>query len=370
MKEIHIAVRDGIATQTDHTAYITGDGETWAVFDLGEEWDDRPLRTARFQTEGSYMDVAFRGNKCRVPVFTYARKLEVGVYAGNVRTTTPARVFLREGIRSAWGSPETPAPNIYDQLMEMLEDSNITMKQEPNGVRVTVRQRGEEKTAFLRYSEVYVGSGDMPEGYVVQVDPAGGSAVLRVKDQSGRIIPIPSIRGEKGDKGDTGEPGPPGPKGDGGEGAVRSVSGRNPDGDGNVALTAADIGALPLTGGSLTGELNLGGSRITKVAAPTEAADAATKSYVDGRRRSQTATLSTSWSGTGPYTQTLSLIGIQNTDTPHVGPVYASDAETALKQQKGWNKVSFARAGDSKIIFTCLEEKPDTAIPIQIEVVR
>ncbi len=303
MKEIHISVREGIASQTDHTAYITGDGEYWALFDLGEEWEDQPLRTARFQTEGSYVDVIFRGNKCRMPVFTYARKLEVGLFAGNVRTTTPARIFLREGIRSAWGSPEPPAPNVYDQLMEVLEDSGVTLEQETEGVRLTLRQRGEEKTAFLRYSEVYVGSGEMPEGYFVQVDPSGGTAVLRVRDRAGNSIPIPSIRGEKGDKGDPGEPGPPGPSG-------------------------------------------------------------------EAKRRAWTATLSAAWSGTGPYTQSLSLTGILSTDTPHVGPVYAEDKAAALKQRENWNKVSFARAGDGKIVFTCLEEKPDAAMPIQIEVMR
>ena len=215
MKEIHISVREGVAVQTDHTPYITGDGEYRVVFDLEKEWEAHPLRTARFQTEGSYVDVVFRGNQCRVPVFTYARTLEVGIFAGNLRTTTPARIFLREGIRSAWGSPEAPAPNIYDQLMEALEDNGIAMEQKADGVRLTLRQRGGEQTAFLRYSEVYVGSGEMPEGYFVQVDPSGGTAVLRLRDRTGKITPIPSIRGEKGEKGDPGEPGPVGPKGDG-----------------------------------------------------------------------------------------------------------------------------------------------------------
>ena len=178
MKEIHISIREGVALQTDHTPYITGDGEYRVVFDLEKEWEAHPLRTARFQTEGSYVDVVFRGNQCRVPVFTYARTLEVGIFAGNLRTTTPARIFLREGIRSAWGSPEAPAPNVYDQLMEALEDNGIVMEQEADGVRLTLRQRGGEQTAFLRYSEVYVGSGEMPEGYFVQVDPSGGTAVL------------------------------------------------------------------------------------------------------------------------------------------------------------------------------------------------
>ena len=143
----------------------------------------------------------------------------------------------------------------------------------------------------------------MPEGYFVQVDPSGGRAVLRLRDRTGKITPIPSIRGEKGEKGDPGEPGPVGPKG-------------------------------------------------------------------DGERLARRATLSTDWTGEGPYTQALPLAGIRNTDPPHVGPVYAQDQETALKQLQSWNQVSFARAGDGKILFTCLEEKPDTAVPIQIEVLR
>lgn len=53
-----------------------------------------------------------------------------------------------------------------------------------------------------------------------------------------------------------------------------------------------------------------------------------------------------------------------------MGPVLDENKETALKQLESWNKVSFARAGDGEIVFTCLEEKPDTAVPIQIEVVR
>ena len=145
MKEIHISVREGVALQTDHTPYITGDGEYRVVFDLEKEWEAHPLRTARFQTEGAYVDVVFRGNQCRVPVFTYARTLEVGIFAGNLRTTTPARIFLREGIRSAWGSPEAPAPNVYDQLMEALEDNGIVIR----------GMRSSEKASFRRFPEIY-----------------------------------------------------------------------------------------------------------------------------------------------------------------------------------------------------------------------
>lgn len=85
----------------------------------------------------------------------------------------------------------------------------------------------------------------------------------------------------------------------GGTSGIQSVNGQSPDENGNVALTAENIGALPLAGGSLTGELSLSGNRITKVAAPTEATDVANMDYVDSKRLTRTATLSAAWSGTG-----------------------------------------------------------------------
>lgn len=54
---------------------------------------------------------------------------------------------------------------------------------------------------------------------------------------------------------------------------VASVNQLSPDSQGNVTLTAENLGAVPISGGTMTGELNL----LT----PTAAAHGATKSYVD-----------------------------------------------------------------------------------------
>lgn len=83
-----------------------------------------------------------------------------------------------------------------------------------------------------------------------------------------------------------------------------------------------------------------------------------------------TATLSTSWSGSGPYTQSLSVAGILSTDTPHIMPVYSTTNSTAISQKEAWACVSKAETSDGTITFTCFEEKPATEIPIQIEVMR
>lgn len=54
-----------------------------------------------------------------------------------------------------------------------------------------------------------------------------------------------------------------------------------PDIYGNVPLTAADVGALPSTGGTMTGPIAMGWNKVTGLAAPTANTDAATKAYVD-----------------------------------------------------------------------------------------
>lgn len=127
---------------------------------------------------------------------------------------------------------------------------------------------------------------------------------------------------------------------------------------------------LPTSGGTMTGNLSMGGNALTNVKAPASDTDAATKGYVDGKRKAFTATLSTSWSGSGPYTQTVSIAGILATDMPHVVPVYSTTNATAIAQKEAWARVSRGDAVADGIQFTCFEDKPGTAIPIQIEVMR
>ena len=128
---------------------------------------------------------------------------------------------------------------------------------------------------------------------------------------------------------------------------------------------------LPKAGGTVTGEINMGGNQVTGLGTPTENQDAATKEYVDDKHISKTATITTTWSGSSaPYTQDVSVSGILASDTPHITPVYSTTNSTAITQKEAWGCVSKAVTSDGKITFTCFEEKPTTAIPIQIEVNR
>ena len=166
-----------------------------------------------------------------------------------------------------------------------------------------------------------------------------------------------------------------------GSGAVSSVAGVSPDATGNVTLEASDVGALPSAGGDMTGAINMNGQPISGLNDPTEDTQAARKGYVDAakeegkaytdsKRKTWTATITTTWSGSGPYTQSVTVSGILASDMPHITPVYSSDNATALAQKEAWACVSKAVTEANSITFTCFEDKPAAAIPIQSEVMR
>ena len=72
-----------------------------------------------------------------------------------------------------------------------------------------------------------------------------------------------------------------------GTGSVSSVAGISPDENGNVPLSAGDVKALPLAGGSMEGSVNMNGQKITGLNAPTADDEAATKGSSEGYTDSQ-----------------------------------------------------------------------------------
>lgn len=75
------------------------------------------------------------------------------------------------------------------------------------------------------------------------------------------------------------------------------------------------------------------------------------------------------WTELTPYTIDIDVVGMVETDKNFpVSPIYT--VEEYSVQSEAWNKISFIDAGTNKITVTCMEEKPTTAIPIQITVVR
>lgn len=159
-----------------------------------------------------------------------------------------------------------------------------------------------------------------------------------------------------------------------GTGAVSKVCGKEPNSSGNVVLDTSDIGAFPSDGGQMTGDIAMTYNQIKLLGAPTDAADATTKSYVDtalnnAKTIAKTATLTAAgWSASAPYTQSVTVSGLTDTKRAMAYPVYGSNTATNLALKEACGMVSFASRSSSVLTFTCLEDKPTVDIPITVEV--
>lgn len=119
---MNITVRNKIATKTDNVAYVCGNSDYVINFDFDSEWDAYDTKTARFAHDGQHTDVVFSGNQCNAPIITNTYAFHVGVFAGDLHTTTAARVPCRKSILCGSGAPADPTPDVYDQLMARIND--------------------------------------------------------------------------------------------------------------------------------------------------------------------------------------------------------------------------------------------------------
>lgn len=87
--------------------------------------------------------------------------------------------------------------------------------------------------------------------------------------------------------------------------------------------------------------------------------------------RTFTATIPASqWSASAPYTQTVNVTGVLDTDEPMVDVTLSSTTATAIAQLEAYSYIGKIVAGAGTITITCLETKPTVDIPIRMKVIR
>lgn len=110
-----------IARISSGVVAICGNSDYVIHFTFDEEWDTYETKTARFKWNGTYTDVVFTGNECPMPIVQNTNNVEIGVYAGNLHTTTLAHLPMEKSILCGGGSPAEPSDDVYNQIMELMQ---------------------------------------------------------------------------------------------------------------------------------------------------------------------------------------------------------------------------------------------------------
>lgn len=259
---IKINIVDKYAMTEGAPVIVCGNDGYFVQFTFDEEWDGLDVKTARFVyvREGAikHTDVVFTGDTVPVPVLANTKEVRVGVFAGDLRTSTPARIPCARSIRCGTGAPVDPTPSQYDQIMDLLrqgvtdadidaavekylQDHPVEGATEADIVAAVegyllenpivspeekeawnsklgqsdLRDATAEALAQAKASGAFTGpKGDTgaqgPKGDTGAQGPAGATGPQGPKGDTG-------AQGPKGDKGDTGSQGPKGLKGDTGD---------------------------------------------------------------------------------------------------------------------------------------------------------
>lgn len=126
--KIDVQIKNKIARLTKPAVIVCGNSDYVIKFDFDAEWADYQTKTARFSFGAEYADVIFDGDEVLAPVLKNTVAVSVGVYAGDIRTTTAAVIPCLLSVTSSGGIPADPTSDVYVQIMEKL---NTRIKEPP-----------------------------------------------------------------------------------------------------------------------------------------------------------------------------------------------------------------------------------------------
>ena len=214
MKNIAISVRDKIAINMSDVPYTCGNSDFVVNFDFDEEWNAYDVKTARFiKDDRTFQDQVFQGNECPVPIIYNTNKVRVGVFAGNLNTSTYAIIKANKSILCGNGSPEAPKKDVYAQLMEMFQGIAVLTQLKTITVEVTTLDPGSEATAESRIADekmtIVFGIPDGKPGDKGDPGEKGDTGRGAEHSWNGTVLTVTSASGTssadlKGEKGDTG----------------------------------------------------------------------------------------------------------------------------------------------------------------------
>ena len=115
-------------------------------FDFDDEWSEYSVKTARVCIGSASTDIDFTGDTVELPLIpSSVRYIDVGVYAGDLSTTAPARVRVIPsilGISRGSGTYDPDSPDVLPAAEDVTLDDLVRMNDVSAGkwVKATIRQ--------------------------------------------------------------------------------------------------------------------------------------------------------------------------------------------------------------------------------------
>lgn len=114
MKTLHVNIANKKAVYCRRGGDIVCGNSNYQIkFTFDAEWDAFSTKTARFVSNGEFTDVDFTGDTVAVPIMHNTEVLKVGVYAGDLRTTSPALIPCLRSILCLTDSPSADNDKHY-----------------------------------------------------------------------------------------------------------------------------------------------------------------------------------------------------------------------------------------------------------------
>lgn len=146
-----ITIENRIARVMGSPQIVCGNSDDTVTFAFDAEWDAYDAKNARFQylRDGAlqHEDVDFNGNICAVPLLTDVDFVEIGVSAGEIRTTTPARVPCIRCITDIPAEDYEAPQDIYNELLDALQEALHPLPKLPAGYVFITTSDGSYVTA-------------------------------------------------------------------------------------------------------------------------------------------------------------------------------------------------------------------------------
>ena len=223
---------------------ITCDNSDYTVvWQLDEEWAQFEHRTMQVNySDGTYERVLFTGDSCALPAIPVKDWFYVGLFAGDIHTTRPLKLFGSKAVTTGDGEERTPMPNGYAQAIEALDGKLDKNQGAANAGKVLVINKS---------GNVVPGTASSGGG------GADGKSAYEIAVENGfegdETAWLKSLKGEKGDAGAQGATGPRGPQGEQGEQGPKGDTGpqgqQGPKGDigpagAGLDVTGASVGQI------------------------------------------------------------------------------------------------------------------------------